>query len=330
LARPTYGAGDGRTNTALDGLINDVYRPLITQAEDIVRDLMGRNSNDDVVLKCTRSILGQCLYYYHSRPVIQRMTPHQQFEPADIEQLAVHITKFFARGSEEYRFVNFVALNVMRLLAVGLVLTAGCAVGPNYHPTEDQSSRNWSEAQAGGGDQCAAVQFTDWWKTFHDPELDSLIERAVKANYELAHRRSAVIAGACAAQRRGVGVHAEKSTDRRPFTDRQTSRNVQTGSTTNTVLSTHLYDAGFDASWEIDIFGGLRRQLQQANAQYASIEDQRRVVLISVMAESHETTSMCGVSEAYQYQPRKHHRAAGIRRDRTRTIQRPASPANST
>src|SRR5258706_12204509 len=48
--------------TALDGLINDVYRPLITQAEGIVGELMGRNPNDDVWVKGTRSILGQCVY----------------------------------------------------------------------------------------------------------------------------------------------------------------------------------------------------------------------------------------------------------------------------
>jgi TetR/AcrR family transcriptional regulator, regulator of cefoperazone and chloramphenicol sensitivity len=88
---------------ALDDLINDVYRPLIHQAEDVVRELMGRQSNDDVVLNCARSVLGQCLYYYHARPVIQRMTPQQQFEPADIEHLADHITKFSLAALKEYK-----------------------------------------------------------------------------------------------------------------------------------------------------------------------------------------------------------------------------------
>jgi AcrR family transcriptional regulator len=88
---------------ALDDLINDVYRPLIHQAEDVVRELMGRQSNDYVVLNCARSVLGQCLYYYHARPVIQRMTPQQQFEPADIEHLADHITKFSLAALKEYK-----------------------------------------------------------------------------------------------------------------------------------------------------------------------------------------------------------------------------------
>jgi outer membrane protein TolC len=179
--------------------------------------------------------------------------------------------------------VNFVALNMKRLLTVGLVLTAGCAVGPDYHPPKTKAPGNWSEAQVGGATN-APVQFTDWWKTFHDPELDSLIERAVKANYDL-RIAEAQLLQARALRSGAVWAFTPSINGSASFMDRQISRNAQTGSATNTVLGTHLYDAGFDASWEIDIFGGLRRQLQQANAQYASVEDQRRVVLISVMAE---------------------------------------------
>ena len=88
---------------ALDAMINEVYRPLVERLEGIIRELTGRQTNDDVVLGCTRSILGQCLFYHHARPVIQRMTPQQQFEPADIEVLATHITKFSLAAVKEYR-----------------------------------------------------------------------------------------------------------------------------------------------------------------------------------------------------------------------------------
>lgn len=88
---------------ALDTLIQEMYRPLVERLEDIVRELTGLAAEDATVLRCARSILGQCLYYYHARSVIQRMTPAQQFEAADIEQLAAHITKFSQAGLREYR-----------------------------------------------------------------------------------------------------------------------------------------------------------------------------------------------------------------------------------
>lgn len=83
---------------ALDGLIDEVYRPLILQLNAIVRDLSGGDATEETIRLFTRSILGQCLYYHHARPVIARMTPNEQFEPDDIERLARHITQFSLAG----------------------------------------------------------------------------------------------------------------------------------------------------------------------------------------------------------------------------------------
>ena len=70
------------------------------------------------------------------------------------------------------------------LFALATVALAGCAVGPDYHPPKTQAPANWSEAQLGGATN-SAVQIVEWWKTFNDPELNSLVERAVAANYDL-------------------------------------------------------------------------------------------------------------------------------------------------
>src|ERR1035441_10294243 len=61
---------------------------------------------------------------------------------------------------------------------------AGCAVGPDYHPPKTQAPANWSEAQL-GGETNAAVSIMEWWKTFNDPELNSLIERAVATKHDV-------------------------------------------------------------------------------------------------------------------------------------------------
>jgi len=89
--------------SALNTLIDEVYRPLVQRLDAIVSELTGCKTDDDAVLDCSRSVFGQCLYYYYARPVIQQMTPHQQFEPEDIEKLATHITKFSLAALKEYR-----------------------------------------------------------------------------------------------------------------------------------------------------------------------------------------------------------------------------------
>jgi outer membrane protein TolC len=77
-----------------------------------------------------------------------------------------------------------------QLSAVGLLafLAGGCAhlpsVGPDYHAPETQAPAHWGETLAGGETNAAAAS-TDWWKNFHDAELDSLIERAARSNLDL-------------------------------------------------------------------------------------------------------------------------------------------------
>lgn len=79
---------------ALDRLINDLFRPQFERLAEIVRALLGPSASPELVLLCCRSILGQCLYYYHAKPAIQRMTPDFKYEPADLERVAAHIARF--------------------------------------------------------------------------------------------------------------------------------------------------------------------------------------------------------------------------------------------
>jgi AcrR family transcriptional regulator len=87
---------------ALNMLIDDIFRPLMERLAGIVRELTGQ-TDPRIIQDCTRSILGQCLHYYHARPVIQRLSPEETFEPADLERIARHITKFSLAGLREYR-----------------------------------------------------------------------------------------------------------------------------------------------------------------------------------------------------------------------------------
>ena len=172
-----------------------------------------------------------------------------------------------------------------RKLTLGLTLLtsvlAGCAVGPNYQPPKSAVPVRWSETPAGGGTTNAAP-VGDWWKTFNDPLLNSLISRAVTNNLDLriaeGRLREARALRAGAYWNLGPTINGAGS-----YLDRQLSQSAQSAPLPN--YHSNLYDMHFDATWEIDVFGGLRRQVDKANALFQTVEEERRAVLVSTLAE---------------------------------------------
>lgn len=159
-----------------------------------------------------------------------------------------------------------------------LLILTGCAVGPSYRSPQVKVPTQWNEAT----NTLATV--VDWWKTFNDPELNSLIERAVKTNLDLR------VAGARLREARAlrgsvVWELLPTITGSAGYTDAQRAENAQTFVVANQKLHTDLYDAHFDARWEIDIFGGRRRAVQAATARFQAVEDERSATLISVLSE---------------------------------------------
>jgi AcrR family transcriptional regulator len=79
---------------ALDMLVEEVARPIHRELASIVREVLGSAATKTAVRLCTLSILSQCVYYHHARPVIGRLYPEQSYGEESIEELADHITKF--------------------------------------------------------------------------------------------------------------------------------------------------------------------------------------------------------------------------------------------
>lgn len=78
---------------ALDRIVDGVFRPLHERLISIVREFLGDGAEDGAVRLCVLSIIGQCLFYHHSRHVILRLYP-LKLGPEAIEHLAEHITRF--------------------------------------------------------------------------------------------------------------------------------------------------------------------------------------------------------------------------------------------
>jgi NodT family efflux transporter outer membrane factor (OMF) lipoprotein len=162
-------------------------------------------------------------------------------------------------------------------------LLAGCAVGPDYHPPTTAAPARWASPLAGGETNLPPTD-ASWWKSFHDAELDSLIARAAQSNLNL---RAAV-----ARVREARAAARVVSADLSPSLDTAASyaRNRYSGNGVfpfppGTVLENNVYQAGFDAAWEIDVFGGTRRAAQAARAEVAAAEYGRRFLLISLFGE---------------------------------------------
>ena len=176
---------------------------------------------------------------------------------------------------------------VMRELALFLsaLMLAGCAaVGPDYEPPEVPVSDAWQNAALEGLSEGDATLQT-WWRTLGDPTLDSLVQRAEESNLTLQEAAARVqeargLLGFARGQQLpevGLGGAAQRF---------EGSDNSQLGQISpNGLQTTNLFDVGLGASWEIDVFGRVRRSVESAGASYeASIEDYRDV-LVSLFAE---------------------------------------------
>ena len=127
-----------------------------------------------------------------------------------------------------------------------------------------------------------------WWKVFHDPELDSLVERAMGANLDLklAGERLLEARAARRISRADLLPSIQSSDSLQRVRGGLTSGIFHSGSSSLIApFESNIFQFGFDASWEIDFFGGKRKALEAATADVRALEEARRDTLVSITAE---------------------------------------------
>jgi len=90
----------------LDTLVDQMIRPKAELLMSIVRDVLGHDANPRRVWRCAASIIGQCLFYHHARPVIKRLDPEQTYTPEALEDLVDHITQFSLAALRQFARVQ--------------------------------------------------------------------------------------------------------------------------------------------------------------------------------------------------------------------------------
>jgi NodT family efflux transporter outer membrane factor (OMF) lipoprotein len=138
-----------------------------------------------------------------------------------------------------------------------------------------------------------------WWTTLQDAQLNQLIDRAVAGNIDLKEAGSRVLQSR--AQLRLAG-----DTDLPKLDATGAFARIDSGKNGNPVgngsIVTNIWQAGFDASWEIDIFGGQRRQIEAARADFEAAMEDRHDALVSLTAEvARDYLELRGIQQRLKY-----------------------------
>jgi outer membrane protein TolC len=151
------------------------------------------------------------------------------------------------------------------------LFVAGCTVGPDYTRPEVDMPDTWNQARSQEGTESQDPnEWVRWWAGLDDPVLDALIERALEANRDLREARLRI--------EESRAYRAYVSGGRLPQVDAGASymrnRYSENGLSGGSGEEMGLFSAGFDAAWEIDLFGGIRRSVESAQASLeASVDD---------------------------------------------------------
>jgi NodT family efflux transporter outer membrane factor (OMF) lipoprotein len=168
--------------------------------------------------------------------------------------------------------------------ALAPALLTGCLVGPDYTPPPAPAVAAWHAPLAAG----LAADPTDeslarWWTALGDPLLVELEGRAAAANHDLAI--AAARLREARAHRKGARAGLFPSATSSGGVTRSRSSGASFAGINPPSTTRERYDLGFDASWEIDLFGGLRRGVEAARADVAASAADLEGARVSVAAE---------------------------------------------
>jgi outer membrane protein, multidrug efflux system len=189
-------------------------------------------------------------------------------------------------------------------LVFAAVLIAGlaaCKVGPNFVPPNEPTPKEYSESAPPAS--AAAPPDAAWWGQFHDVQLDQLEDQAVAGNLGLKVAYLRILEARVQVQAaRAQGLPDLNGTA--SYTREQLglagivkSQGQALGSASPAVQNLitslekpiNLYQLGFDASWEVDLFGKVRRSVEAADAQSKQAVESKNDLLVSLEAEIAQT-----------------------------------------
>lgn len=174
--------------------------------------------------------------------------------------------------------------------ALALMALAGCTVGPDYRPPSAVALKVPDSFLAAQAQPIAGeVDLARWWQSFGDPVLTGLIDRGLAANLDI-DAAGARLRQARASLRGTRGqlyptLGTSGSVARSIGADGRTVIDPTTGQTISTGGDTTIYRAGIDASYEVDLFGGIRRSIEAARADAEAAQAALRSTQLTIASE---------------------------------------------
>ncbi|AQQ69688.1 Outer membrane protein OprM precursor [Limihaloglobus sulfuriphilus] len=179
--------------------------------------------------------------------------------------------------------MNIKTIKIISLTAAVMFFVSGCSLGPDYERPETQLPQEWLGSDT--SESANPEVLREWWKSYDDPMLGSLLERADADNLDLQ--------AAMARIEQSRAFRAYASGEKLPsvdafgnYTRSRSSQNIMGAAPGEN----SFYSAGFDAFWELDLFGRIRRSIESAQAELErSVEDYRntRVSLFAEIARNY-------------------------------------------
>lgn len=200
------------------------------------------------------------------------------------------------------------------------MLVSGCAVGPEYAgPAELNLPSHWSNQSAEGRDTRTLHR---WWFRLRDPVLNQLVEDAKAANPSIAKAKAAVREARATLGQTAAGLFPSVTGSGSATANKSGGVNsTDTGSLAAAAAGTMqsapyaLYQANFDSSWELDIFGGTHRAVEAALRAEQASEDDLRYSLVTLVGD---VASYYADARGYQARIALAKRTASSQRDTER------------
>jgi len=212
----------------------------------------------------------------------RRALPQAVLGATKHQPIARHHTRFAVR-----------CFGIAAFLAVALL--AGCAVGPNYHRPDALGSTpmpaafgdaaitntaNWNSAEPS-----AHLPRGDWWEIYGDPELNRLEVLTATNNQQIAVALANLEQASAAAKVARADFFPQINGSPSATRQRTSANTSPTSAAAGTSKTFNTFSVSADASWELDFWGRIRREVEGARARFAASTDDLEVAKLSVQAE---------------------------------------------